>query len=141
MERREFLRKSCSLCMALGGRLVVSQLSSCSPLPIYDTVMNGNKIVVPLSLFIENDFQIIRPKNFEYDIALRKLDERSYRAILLRCTHADNQLTYSGGGYYCNAHGSAFDKQGRAMRGPAQRSLQQLKTQIVDNDILVFLEI
>ena len=137
MERREFLRASCSLCMILGSGLVMSELSSCSSLPIYKTVMSNNTVAVPLSLFVENDFHIIRPNNFEYDIALRRLDDGSYTAILLRCTHADNQLTYTGSEYFCSVHGSAFDTLGTVRHGPAQRPLQKLQTQISNNDILI----
>src|SRR5713101_9724578 len=104
MERREFIKTSCSLCIALGAGALTNVLSSCSPLPVYRTEIRDNTIVVPLSLFAENDFQIIRPGNFGYDIALRKLDSGSYLALLLRCTHADTHLNYNCNDFFCRLH-------------------------------------
>lgn len=107
MERREFLKISCSLCIGLSAGLMTSGLSSCSSLPIYQAERKNNTIAVPLSLFVKDEIYIIRPNNFEYDIALQRQDNGNFTALLLRCTHAANQLTYAGNSYTCSLHGSA----------------------------------
>jgi len=124
----------------LSAGFAISGLSSCSPLPIYTAELDNNTIRVPLSLFAEGDFHIIRPNNFEYDIGLHKQKDGSFLALLLRCTHAANQLNYTGNGFVCKVHGSTFDEQGTVTRGPAERSLATLATQLSAADVLIFIE-
>ncbi len=140
MERREFLTSSCSLCAGLGTALLISGLSSCATNSLYTAEIENNSVHVPLSLFSENDFQIIRPKNFSYDIAIQKLENGSFAALLLSCTHAANQLTFTGNSYFCKLHGSAFNKQGMVTKGPAEQSLKKLGTQISDDNLIVSID-
>lgn len=140
MNRKDFLKLSCSFCVAVGAGLSMSELlTSCAQLPVYKTEITDNQISVPLSLFADKDLQIIRPKDFDYDIGLRKEQDGSYTALLLRCTHADNQLMPTGTGYLCNLHGSEFDKEGHVTKGPAERSLKQYRTEIASGNIIIHL--
>ena len=139
MERREFLKKSCSACVAIGAGLMMGSLSSCASVSIYKTVINENKIAVPVSLFASADLQIIRPTDSEYDIALRKELNGNYTALLLRCTHAANQLNSSGNGFYCTLHGSKFDKEGIVTKGPAEHSLKKFTTEIINDSIIIYI--
>src|SRR5438876_4520684 len=106
MERRTFIKTSCSVCVALSAGLMMSAFSSCAPSLIFHTSISKNKISIPLSLFAQSDLQIVRAKNYDYDIAVRKEPGGFFLALLMRCTHADNQLTNTGNGFSCNLHGS-----------------------------------
>ena len=139
MERREFLKTSCSLCAGLGTALIVSGLSSCST-PLYTAEVINNTLRVPRSLFSESNFKIIRPKNFSYDIAVQKLEDGSYSALLLSCTHASNQLTFTGNSFFCKLHGSTYNKLGQVTKGPAEQSLKEFAVQVSDNDLLITIE-
>jgi Rieske Fe-S protein len=139
MERRDFLKTTCSFCLTLGTGILTSGLSSCSSGTIYNAEKTGNTIAVPLSLFAENPFHIIRSNNFDYDIALRQEENGTYTALLLRCTHAANQLISKGNSFTCSLHGSTFNKNGIVTRGPAERPLQNLTTQISGTNILISL--
>jgi len=90
---------------------------------------------VPLNLFEKNALQIVRPAGWYYDVAVQKNDDNSYTALLLQCTHQENQLTVTGTGYHCSLHGSDFDKQGNVRKGPAEQSLHHFETS-VDNNVL-----
>ena len=127
------------MCLAMGAGLVVGSLSSCATLPVYKTTMANNKVVVPVSLFAQSDFQIIQPKDLYYNIGLRKEPNGSYTALLLRCTHADNQLIAAGNGFKCSLHGSTFDKEGQVTQGPAERSLKKYQTEILSDQIIIHL--
>ena len=127
------------MCLAVGAGMVIGSLSSCATLPVYKTTANNNKISVPVSLFTQNDFQIIQPEDFYYNIGLRKERDGSYTALLLRCTHADNQLMPTGNGFKCSLHGSAFDKEGQVTQGPAERSLKKYQTEIISDQIIIHL--
>jgi Rieske Fe-S protein len=127
------------MCLAVGAGMVIGSLSSCATLPVYKTVTANNKISVPVSLFTQNNFQIIQPKDFYYNIGLRKEPDGTYTALLLRCTHADNQLTAMDNGFKCNLHGSAFDKEGKVTQGPAEHALKRYPTEVVSDQIIIHL--
>jgi Rieske Fe-S protein len=137
MERREFVRNACSICLIAGAEIIVGGLSSCSPLEVYDTLIKDHAITVPRSLLEEKKILILRPENLEYDIALEKRSDGSLCALLLRCTHASNPISFDGNGFSCPLHGSRFDEQGKVTRGPASFPLQQLATRIVGDQIIV----
>lgn len=137
MDRRDFIKQSCLACMAVGAGMAITSLSSCASLPVYKTAISNQQIAVPVSLFAQNDFQIIQPEKFYYNIAVRKEQNGTYTALLLRCTHADNPLTPAGNGFKCNLHGSAFDKEGHVTTGPAERDLKRYPTEIINNNIII----
>jgi Rieske Fe-S protein len=138
MNRRKFVKQSCSLCLAAGSGMLIGSLASCGvPLPVYKTLIADNKISVPVSLFANTDFQLIQPKNLYYNIGLKKEKDGTYTALLLRCTHADNQLTPTGNGFKCSLHGSAFDNEGYVTIGPAERPLKKYVTQIESGQIII----
>jgi nitrite reductase/ring-hydroxylating ferredoxin subunit len=127
------------MCLAVGAGMVIGSLSSCATLPVYKTAASNNRVAVPVSLFAQSDFQIIQPKDFYYNIGLRKEQDGTYTALLLRCTHADNQLVPTGNGFKCNLHGSAFDKEGQVTQGPAEHSLKKYPTEIISDQIIIHL--
>jgi nitrite reductase/ring-hydroxylating ferredoxin subunit len=128
------------MCLAVGAGLVAGSLASCgAALPVFKTTVADNRISVPVALFAQTDFQLIQPKDFYYNIGLRKETDGTYTALLLRCTHADNQLVATGNGFKCNLHGSAFSKEGQVTQGPAERSLKKYHTEVVSDQIIIHL--
>lgn len=126
------------MCLAMGaGMIGLSALSSCATIPAYETAIAGNKVSVPVSLFAQSSFQLVKPKNSYYNIGLKKESDGTYTALLLKCTHADNQLTATGNGYKCNLHGSAFDSEGQVTNGPAERPLKKYTTQIINDQVII----
>ncbi len=141
MERRSFIKGACRICLLGAATAAVGEIaSSCSPTTgknIFRPEVTNNTVEVPLSLFDTEAFQLISPNKFAYDIAVQKGKDSNYKALLLSCTHYDNQLTVTGNGFTCSAHGSRFDKEGNVINGPAQRPLKQLSTAIVNNILLI----
>jgi Rieske Fe-S protein len=140
MDRRKFVKQSCSVCLAIGSGMLVGSLASCaSALPVFKTEVADHRVTVPVSLFANTNFQLIQPKNLFYNIGLKKEDDGTYTALLLRCTHADNQLMPAGNSYTCSLHGSKFDGEGRVLNGPAERPLKRYPTQVVSDKIIISL--
>ncbi len=139
MERRKFLKTTGSICAMASVTWVAVSLISCSQLPIYKTAILENKIVVPLNLFLQTSLQIIKPAGYDYNIALQKENDGTYTALLLRCTHSDNQLTSTGNGFVSNLHGSPFDKEGMVLKGPADRPQKRLRTRLNSDHIIIYL--
>ena len=139
MERKDFLKATCSFCALASVAWITGSLASCSNLPIYKTAIYENKVAVPLALFAQSDLQIVRPLRSDYDIALQKEKDGTYTALLLSCTHSENQLSSTGNGFVCNLHGSRFDKEGRVLKGPAEHSLKKYHTNIILDTIIIHL--
>jgi Rieske Fe-S protein len=137
MERKEFIKTSCTLCVVLGAGTLLASLASCASLPIYKADVQDNKVAVPLSLFATQNLQIVRPRGSEFDVALHKEADGTYTALLLSCTHADNALTSTGNGYVCNLHGSTFDAAGKVTKGPAERSLKSFTTSVINDNVII----
>ncbi len=124
--------------MAVGSGMLIGSLASCgTALPVYKTTTVDNKIEVPVSLFATTDFQLIQPKSLYYNIGLKKEKDGTYTALLLRCTHADNQLITAGNGFKCTLHGSTFDNEGHVTNGPAEKPLKKYPTEIISDQIII----
>jgi len=139
MRRRLFLKDACSLCIAAGAGLLSGGLISCSSYSVYRTRVQDAEITVPLSIFSTGPLQILRADDIEYDIAVRQNTDGSFLALLLRCTHADNEVVPAGQGFACSVHGSRFDAHGEVTRGPAPERLQTLDTSVSSDRLTVHL--
>jgi len=139
MERREFLKSTCTLCLLAASGISATALSSCASIPIYETTVHNDTLVVPVNLFSKQTIQIVRGSDLEYDIALERRTDGTYRALLMECTHAHNPLTFTGNGFFCPLHGSRFDENGEVTHGPASMPLAELRTQTEENDVVIML--
>ena len=142
MKRSEFLKLSCTGCLLTAAGLVSasSLLSSCSPavggkmarLPV-----TGGKMEVPLAQLEGKEVNILRGKGLDYDVAVHREGDGSYKALLLRCTHFENPVVPQGKVYHCNAHGSEFDLNGKVKKGPASAPLQQLPCTVTASSLII----
>jgi Rieske Fe-S protein len=137
MQRRAFIKSSCNICTLLTAGALLSTLSGCGPAyKVINTEIRNDQVEVPLAGFAQSPLQLVRPKGWLYSIAVRKKDDNSYSALLLKCTHQDNQLTAAANGYSCSLHGSTFNTTGRVIKGPAERPLKEYAV-TTDNDNLI----
>ncbi len=142
MERRKFIKCSGTLCggLAVMSFLGASLLESCAtPLQIVKTTQKDNKVAIPLNSFDINAFKLLRVKDYAFDIAVQKLQNNSFRVLLMMCPHANQPITKSGNQYICPTHGSRFDEEGTVTKGPSPRSLTQLKYEISSEQLIIHL--
>lgn len=142
MQRRDFLKGACRICLLGAAGAAVIDMTGCSPATanaIFKPDIVDNAVQVPLTIFDKNPVQIISPKKYAYEVAIEKKQDGTYKALLLRCTHYNNQLQPTGNGFTCNAHGSKFDKEGKVLKGPAEAPLTLLQTSITDQILFVHL--
>lgn len=57
-------------------------------------------------------------------------DDAGFYALSLVCTHLGCTVTVSEDSISCPCHGSRFDRQGKVLKGPADRSLVRMKVEI-----------
>lgn len=114
-------------------------LTGCGPakMAVYKTSVLNKQVQVPLGLFAASALQIVRPDGWYYDIAVEKRADNTYSAVLMQCTHQENQLVVTGSGFTCSLHGSQFDKEGNVRKGPAEERLQRFATNIYNNNLVI----
>ena len=138
LKRRDFIKSACNICLLGSVGMLTASLAGCSAThPVFKTEVSDNKLIVPINLFAQSPLQVVRPKGMLSDIAVHKKEEHIYVALLLVCTHQQNQLTVTGNGYVCNLHGSEFTKDGTVRKGPAEKHLKQFNTFISGNDLII----
>ena len=141
MDRRNFIRSSCTLCVgAIGIGFIASELAGCAAMPIYKATAEQDMIKIPLSSFKESKILVVRNNQLEFDILLVKKSETDVNALLMKCTHQDNPLTATNSGMFCSAHGSSFDLQGNVTREPALKALKKFKTEINNQVITIYIK-
>ena len=135
MERRKFLKSSCNVCLLAASGYFLSELSACSPTyKVIKSDIVNDSVQMPLNTLTQSSFQFVRPKGWYYDIAVQKKDDH-YEALLLQCTHQNNQLVPTGNGFTCSLHGSQFNRDGIVTKGPAENPLKKFSTS-VNQDLL-----
>jgi Rieske Fe-S protein len=142
MQRRAFITSSCNICLLLTAGALLPTLSGCGPAAykVITTEIHDDQVVVPLTGFTQSPLQLVRPKGWFYSIAVRKKEDNTYSALLLKCTHQDNQLVAATNGYSCSLHGSTFNNSGRVTKGPAERPLKEYPITTDDNNLIIHLK-
>lgn len=143
MDRRKFLTQSCGACAAVSIGLILgsSLLESCAStgLSVLKTGSENGKVKVPLESFAQHNFKLLRVNNFNYDIGVQKMEDGTYTAMVLMCTHARHPLTKAGNGYYCTLHGSKFSGTGKVEKGPASTPMVHLATEVTGENLIITL--
>jgi Rieske Fe-S protein len=140
MERRKFIQSSCNACLLMAtGFILPTLFTGCGPAAyqVLHAEVKDDRIEVPAASFAKGPLLVVRPKGWYYSIAMRKKEDNTYSALLLKCTHQDNQLTASGDGYSCSLHGSAFNRNGQVTKGPAERNLTAYPVTSDQNNLVI----
>lgn len=142
MERRKFLRSSCSLCLLAASGAFLSELAACSPAAyrVMKTEIVNDTVSVPVTSLSGAGLHFVRPQGWYFDIAVTKTNDDSYQALLMQCTHQENQLMPAGNGFTCSLHGSQFDKEGKVIKGPAEQPLKHYNTAVVQDKLIIQLK-
>ena len=134
IDRREFVSAcACALsAVALGG---------CASLAIRRVTPVNGRIELALAHY---------PELSERDSVLRILPDGSDDPILVltdsagamialssACTHLGCTVEAEATRLVCPCHGSTFDRAGRVLKGPAERSLLRFDTRLSENAILI----
>ncbi|MGH7679913.1 MAG: ubiquinol-cytochrome c reductase iron-sulfur subunit [Gemmatimonadaceae bacterium] len=138
MDRRGFV-----LSCALAGAGLV--LTGCVPMVTHPVPVSGGRVRLPLASY---------PELGKPDGAIRILPEASsdpiyvlaaangeFRAVSPICTHRGCTVDVQGERLVCPCHGSTYDREGRVLRGPAERALASYTVIREGDTLLVSLEV
>ena len=130
------------MCIALSsGFLLSALLDSCkTPLGVVKTSSKDDVVTIPIKEFEQNDYKLVRVNNYDYDLAVQKNSNGTYTTLVLMCTHGGQPLTRTGKNYYCALHGSQFDHEGHVTKGPAEKDMMLLPTQIIKDQLTIQLK-
>lgn len=134
MDRKKFI-KIVSAGAVCGSMLPL--LQSCVSYRYVDAGVEKDRLVVPKSIFGEDEFVLVRNPQHEVPIYLRRNSEDDVTALLLECTHRQCTVDPAGDRLACPCHGSQFDGEGNVLEGPARENLYRYEVEITDNEILI----
>jgi nitrite reductase/ring-hydroxylating ferredoxin subunit len=121
MKRREILRH-----LAIGSAALAGALAFLGSLRF--SLPSRGKLGEIVRLGRGSDFPP-NSQTFLPDVKLYVLrDERGLRAVSAVCTHLGCTVRATEDGFRCPCHGSAYDREGMAVSGPAPAPLRWFKT-------------
>lgn len=146
MNRKDFI-KSCGFA-CLGGSAAVAVLQSCTTSRQLSGKISGDELIVLLSDFETKagnevhykKYLIVQNDILKYPICVYRLNETTYSALWMRCTHQGAELQVFGDKLQCPAHGSEFDNRGKVTSSPADISLRSFPVTIDNNQLKISLK-
>jgi cytochrome b6-f complex iron-sulfur subunit len=136
VNRKEFI-KTCGL-MCMGGTAML--LQSCTGNNyLAKTTASGNRLALAKTEFektengktVKRNYVIVKTEQLNFPICVYRIDDATYSAVLMECTHKGCELQPHGDFLTCPCHGSEFSKLGVVQNPPAESNL---KTFLITND-------
>jgi nitrite reductase/ring-hydroxylating ferredoxin subunit len=116
-------------------------IQSCASVKYVTGEFNDTGIAIGLKEFDarkgHRSYVIVRHDDLQYPICVYRINETQYSALLMQCTHQGAELQVSGDQLTCPAHGSEFDKIGRATSPPATASLRSFPVTIKNDQLFI----
>ena len=136
IDRREFVVLSAS---ALAGALV-----GCSSLVSIPVSPVGGKVRLAVRNFpaLSQPGGVLKilPDGEETPLYVLTRADGGYTVLSPICTHLSCTVNVEGATLLCPCHGSTYDREGRVLRGPAERPLTSYPTQLSDGVLQIDLE-
>ena len=79
----------------------------------------------------------MRNESLQYPLCVYRLDDDSYSAVLMQCTHQGAELQVAGDQLTCPAQGSEFDNTGMVTQGPAAMNLRSFPVSIENEQLFI----
>jgi Rieske Fe-S protein len=134
IERRRFIE------MAVGV-FAAGALPGCASVVMTRVTPSGGAITVSLRDFPQLDrpggYLRVQPEGFAAPVYVLAMDQGGYVALSPICTHLGCTVNIEGPRLVCPCHGSTYDRVGRVVRGPAERSLRQFPLAASPDGVLV----
>ncbi len=143
MDRRKFIRNSCTACLSATG--VTAVLSSCTATRYISGTLGKDGLTIDINEFVTRQqgktayrpFIIIRNEALQYPVCVYRFSENEYSALWMKCTHQGAELQVSGDYLQCTAHGSEFNSKGTVKTGPADRNLRNFPVSVAGNQLFI----
>lgn len=145
MERIDFIKNCGKLC--LGGIMLGGVLQSCTTNYYAITNTKDNLITLKKTEFVElkdgkskpRKYVLVRSEKLNFPICIYKLNENTYSALFMECSHKSCELNPHGDYLICPCHGSEFNNLGKVQNPPAETDLHTFKITHDNENIYVHL--
>jgi len=143
MDRRGFIKKSCTAC--LSATVIGTALSSCTATKYIGGNLGNDGLFIDAKEFVTKQngkvvyrsFIIVRNDALQYPLCIYRFNDNEYSALWMSCTHQGTELQASGDRLQCTAHGSEFDNKGGVKTGPADKSLRSFPVTVSNNQLFI----
>ena len=143
MQRREFIKNSCSACLSL--TVLSTLVSSCVATKYISGELGKDGLTISKDEFkvkqkggtAYSSFIIVRNDALQFPICVYRLNENEYSALWMKCTHQRAELQASGDVLQCPAHGSEFNSKGQVTNGPAGANLRTFPVTVTNNELFI----
>jgi cytochrome b6-f complex iron-sulfur subunit len=134
LPRRDFV----ALCMSASAG---SLLAACYSLVTHPVPVSGGRVRIALASYPDlgkPDGAIkILPQGFDEPIYVLAATAGAFSALSPICTHRGCTVDVEGSRLKCPCHGSTYDREGRVLRGPAERPLTQYRVTREGDELIV----
>ncbi len=136
--RRAFLR------LATGATCAVAaapSLVGCASIPVHRAQAIGQTLALSESEYaaVRDDQGVILLTASGLVAPVALIEGEPLTALSMLCTHMECNVRPGGNQFVCPCHGSAFDRSGAVVRGPAERALREYRVERADGSITVYL--
>lgn len=146
MNRRKFLKQSCSACLAVAALPLL--LDSCVALSNATGRMSDKGLILKAQDFIIQNKDgtsyraslVVRNDKLKYPICVYRVNEKEYNALWMQCSHQGAELKAAGDQLHCPAHGSEFNNKGIVVTGPAAVNLRTFPVSVNGDEIFIDLQ-
>jgi nitrite reductase/ring-hydroxylating ferredoxin subunit len=143
MDRRSFLKQSCTACLSVTAVSVL--LTSCTATQYLPGTLSTDGLTLLKDDFkikqkgstAYSSFIIVRNDSLKYPICVFRKNDEEYSALWMQCTHQGAELLASGDVLQCAAHGSEFNNKGEVLTGPASNKLRSFPVTVNKNEIFI----
>lgn len=138
LDRRDFVRRAAS--GVLVGAPLATLLAACAGLVARTVPLSGGRIHLALAHFPElsepGGSAKVVPEGRQVPVYVLATDRRQWVALSPICTHLGCTVEIEGSRIVCPCHGSTYDREGRVLRGPAERALARYPVTVSDDGVL-----
>ena len=130
----------------LGGITLTALLEGCASTNYFaQNTTSGKQITIRKTEFIkvekekqvQRKYVLVKPENLNFPICIYRLEDGSYVALPMQCTHKGCELQPNGDYLICPCHGSEFSNKGIVKNPPAEENLKPLKITTDDENIYI----
>lgn len=136
-DRRAFVGRCAAVALA-------PLLAGCASLVLRPVTPIDGRIELPLRMYPElaepGGSLRLQPAGSDEPLYVLVLEDGSVAALSPTCTHLGCTVEISGPRLVCPCHGSTYDRDGRVLQGPAERSLTRFRVdRTTDATIIIHL--
>ena len=138
LDRRTFVHHAAT---AIGATPIAAMLAGCAGIAARAVPVTNNSVRLALNqnpeLTTPGGFLKIAPEGHDDPILVLVLQGGDFAALSPICTHRGCTVGIEGTLVVCPCHGSTYNREGRVLKGPAQRPLSRYAHRVTADGELV----